>query len=514
MAGWVEPSPTAGRSPGRQVWWLALIILVLNDHFLKGSGWLPAAWTGKLSDVAGLIVAPPALARLLGARGLRARLACVLATGAVFTVVNLSAEAARAVEGLTAAFGLPWRLWPDPTDLLALPALYVAWRLLAGENIARGKAGDSDASFASALHGASAALAGLACLATSYVPPRNPEEVQSSEAAKLFVMGRWTSQVFAIDPRTGTILHSRELNDVPHTSWVATDDTLYFANGDDGVRAIALRSARERFTTTIHCRHCPVRLTLGGKQLFASIIHRRMDGGTGWVFAIDRTSGKVAWYVQVADLTSFSPSESDRAVFHRDHLLLPTHGGLASLAAATGAIEMLGPKARIEWLKVDEGTAYFVARDGEDAELVELDLESQRVTWRRPIHAPYEPVRYAGDAVGLSQGTLIYAEERDLVALDPSTRQLLWRHPHAGELAVGPNMVMVAGRRFEPPFDPCYIALDPRTGQRAWSVDCVDDPHEPTFVNGLLLLRERTTLRAYAPEDGRSLWTVDLRGSL
>jgi hypothetical protein len=36
----------------------ALSVLVLNDHWLKGAGLLPGWLTGKLSDFAGLIVAP------------------------------------------------------------------------------------------------------------------------------------------------------------------------------------------------------------------------------------------------------------------------------------------------------------------------------------------------------------------------------------------------------------------------------------------------------------------------
>ncbi len=36
------------------LWWGALAVLVANDHALKGSGLVPGALTGKLSDFAGL----------------------------------------------------------------------------------------------------------------------------------------------------------------------------------------------------------------------------------------------------------------------------------------------------------------------------------------------------------------------------------------------------------------------------------------------------------------------------
>jgi hypothetical protein len=42
---------------------LALVTLVLNDHVLKAA--FPGWWTGKLSDVAGLVLAPPLVALLL-----------------------------------------------------------------------------------------------------------------------------------------------------------------------------------------------------------------------------------------------------------------------------------------------------------------------------------------------------------------------------------------------------------------------------------------------------------------
>lgn len=71
-------------------WWAALVLLVLNDHFFKGSGLLPTGVTGKLSDFAGLVVAPPLLCALVSARtraeraiGTHPLLALGLARGAV-----------------------------------------------------------------------------------------------------------------------------------------------------------------------------------------------------------------------------------------------------------------------------------------------------------------------------------------------------------------------------------------------------------------------------------------------
>ncbi len=111
----------------------ALATLLVNDHLLKGAGVVPAAVTGKLSDVAGLLLFPVllvAIARaacgILGAR-IRDRL---LIHGAVLlTVVGFAAlKLSPSVNALAAA------AWGhnvmDASDLFALPACGVAWLLL------------------------------------------------------------------------------------------------------------------------------------------------------------------------------------------------------------------------------------------------------------------------------------------------------------------------------------------------------------------------------------------------
>lgn len=94
----------------------ALVALALNDHLLKASGAVPAL-SGKLSDVAGLLVAPAVLAWLCRVRSRRGWLACHAAVGVGFAAIQ-HAPVAASVEALVG-----WRIWPDPTDLLALPAL-------------------------------------------------------------------------------------------------------------------------------------------------------------------------------------------------------------------------------------------------------------------------------------------------------------------------------------------------------------------------------------------------------
>src|ERR687898_3548159 len=100
---------------------LALVLLVLNDHVLKQAwpGWV----TGKLSDVAGLVVAPLLLAALLAvARARRPVAIAVVVTGLGFTFCKTSDIGAAATSSVWSVFGTPTMIRADVTDLLALPA--------------------------------------------------------------------------------------------------------------------------------------------------------------------------------------------------------------------------------------------------------------------------------------------------------------------------------------------------------------------------------------------------------
>jgi hypothetical protein len=73
--------------------WAALFVLTLNDHALKGSGLLPGVITGKLSDFAGLIVAPVLLCAAFSARSDRARRMLLGLVALGFAVIKLSISA-------------------------------------------------------------------------------------------------------------------------------------------------------------------------------------------------------------------------------------------------------------------------------------------------------------------------------------------------------------------------------------------------------------------------------------
>jgi hypothetical protein len=112
------------------VWLGALFLLVLNDHALKGSGLLPGEVTGKLSDFAGMLVAPALMAAVCMVRTRRGLLSCHAAVGLVFAAIQLSPAAAASWSGLMGAVGFPWEITRDATDLIALPVLFASWQLL------------------------------------------------------------------------------------------------------------------------------------------------------------------------------------------------------------------------------------------------------------------------------------------------------------------------------------------------------------------------------------------------
>src|SRR5690606_36083476 len=139
-------------------------LLALNDRVWKQA--YGTWWTGKLSDVAGLLFFPWLLLAV-GEIGLwlfrrdwraspRALAVCIGLTAAGFSAINVSYEIGAAyvqlVGELWAALRkvLPIALWlgkprhtVDPTDLLTLPALLVPWWLGARRLRAERRAGDA-----------------------------------------------------------------------------------------------------------------------------------------------------------------------------------------------------------------------------------------------------------------------------------------------------------------------------------------------------------------------------------
>ncbi|MFO0555218.1 MAG: hypothetical protein U0271_42965 [Polyangiaceae bacterium] len=150
------------------------LTLALNDHVLKGSGLVPGLVTGKLSDVAGMFVAPPLLAWMLRLRTRRGLAVAHASTGAGFALLELSTRATGALDAAYTLFGSRWRSTSDWTDLLVLPLLfasYFAYARIAGRATSASPSGGRTAWVAAV---------GLAiCLGSNYLPPK-PGDYQCS----------------------------------------------------------------------------------------------------------------------------------------------------------------------------------------------------------------------------------------------------------------------------------------------------------------------------------------------
>lgn len=159
---------------------VALALLVLNDHVLKGSGLVPAAITGKLSDFAGLVVAPIALAMVVRARSRAAQLAVLGVVAAGFALTELSQDSAdlavRALRGLGLSRAT---LVADASDLWALAILPLPYALLRADRAPVSRAAPR----------VSLGLALLACVASPSPPPPGPPS--------------WTTQAYLVN-LTGT----------------------------------------------------------------------------------------------------------------------------------------------------------------------------------------------------------------------------------------------------------------------------------------------------------------------
>ena len=133
-----------------------LALWILNDHVLKDL--FGNAWTGKLSDVAGLVVFPliPLAVYQVGCAWRKTVprhesqvfAGGLLGTLALFASINLSQACSdlyatllslgqwpfRAIVAVASGEGLvgvvPLAATPDPTDLLTLPALWIPYFLV------------------------------------------------------------------------------------------------------------------------------------------------------------------------------------------------------------------------------------------------------------------------------------------------------------------------------------------------------------------------------------------------
>ncbi len=107
----------------------AILLLVLNDHLLKGAGLLPGALTGKLSDLAFLFFAPIVAVYVMRARSRWAVAGAFAVPTAIFAAINVS-KAASDLFAQTLGAIVPSTHVCDVEDLVALVMLPLSWGYL------------------------------------------------------------------------------------------------------------------------------------------------------------------------------------------------------------------------------------------------------------------------------------------------------------------------------------------------------------------------------------------------
>lgn len=500
------------------VWWLAAMVLLLNDHWLKHAGWLSPVVTGKLSDFAGLIVAPPTLCALCRVRKRSGKLLCLAATGLVFSMLNLWPAAARGVEVVTASVGLPWRVWSDPSDLLTLPALGVSWWLMTRRaRPRRAAARPAHEPPVLWLHRVAVTVGALACMATSYVPPASVQTTQVA-GGRVYATSRLGGSVFVLDQRSGKRVAKLPLELVPEESWLADSDVVYAAGAGEGIRAFRVgplpaeqspARVKRLFQRPRACGNCPVRLVLGETQLFVLSLEEGKGQPFASVVALDRQSGRLGWSTKLHALDKFAEDQSDLPRFHRGHLLVPTQTGLWGLDARNGQLEPLDTSGQVKWVTPEAERVYYMLTGPRGTHtLVELDLAHRRVLWRRAIDEPYDRSRYWGQPLGVAGNAIVYATAHEVIALDQKSKRELWRKRYTHEqVTVDNGLVFVTTGDSSSNFS----AFDARSGQLRWTVTLDNEPYAPTMVQGLVLLRAQAAL-LMAPDSssGRLLWSIDL----
>lgn len=155
------------------VWLLATLLLGLNDHYLKGHPGWPQQVTGKISDFAGLIVAPALLVGLVSMtwpkfferhrRAVAASAVVLVSLG--MALINLVPRASESLISVLGMIGMSWKLWPDPSDVIALTIAPLAYLLLR-DAPCRG----SETRAWEPLQRALVAMSAVLCLATGAVP--------------------------------------------------------------------------------------------------------------------------------------------------------------------------------------------------------------------------------------------------------------------------------------------------------------------------------------------------------
>ena len=446
------------------LWWVALVLLLSNDHAWKGSADISPLVTGKLSDVSGLLMAPALVATLLCVRTWSGWIACHAGVAFAFSALKLSTTVAGWFIAVGAFFGLGYAVAPDATDLYAVASVVVS-AIVFGRIRDRAVVRTAWARLVM-LVGMSVGIAGT--VATS----KMREYYVAVHANEVHVIHD-RSSVDIFDARTGTLKGSVKFDashlelGVAMTPGTALRDGLI--HDRDG-RALDVHTGDERFEFPSD----EVAIGMSGKRIFACVEENA-------VAAYDLRTGKEAWRRQLrCNKAQATVSERVVAVYDGEkyaQLLDVATGatrGRAYLACSSNPGERRCWDTRWELLSlypeltgidpVPEWTPavprVLPPRPGApplffiDGKLVAFDPVKKAVAWSVPAHAlivALPTVVVAGTAKGIE-------------AFDAATGAPRWNHPGAHDYGAS-DAILVLYSHFG---DSVIQAVDLRTGKDLW----------------------------------------------
>jgi outer membrane protein assembly factor BamB len=474
-------------------WAAALTLLLLNDHVLKGAGLLPPWLTGKLSDFAGMIVAPVLLAALIGARRRRSIAGCFVAVGASFALINVWPSASQFCEWI-----MPWRLWPDPTDLLALPMLWVAWRAL----LPCMQDAPLEHSWRRAAEALGIGVGAFACLATSFASTTPLIVVPGGVLAQAF--SRYPVNV--VDAATGRVTAQLELDGFS-SDQVVHDGVLY-AVSPRRVRALHVDSGKLLFEHVAEGRTFQRRLFSDGARIYVMSAPSSTHASEH-VMAIDAKTGALAWDTALASDKSWR-GDGDTHVFGGGLVLVPVGKEIVAIDPFGGKhVWHYRAGVQLRHLTVGGSAAYAATKDGV---IHAIDLRHGTAKWRfNAGGALGSNDRWHSNAVlNVAGDKLVFLRDGHIVAIDATTSNLRWQTEHSVMDVVVGDTVAIALL----PDDHHLAAYDTRDGRQRWRI-VTDHGYAGTPViaeqEGLVLVRHYTAeLFAYETASGRLRWKVDL----
>ncbi|MEQ9318568.1 MAG: PQQ-binding-like beta-propeller repeat protein [Polyangiaceae bacterium] len=475
-------------------WVLALALLLVNDHILKAA--LPGVLTGKLSDLAGMFVAPPVLALLLRVRDRRGLAWCHVAVGLGFSAINLSPATARTVEALSTVL-VRWQIWCDPTDLIALPLLVVS-HCLGSRAAQRRRLAEIRTLWSAAAERGVFALALLGCIATSRAPPARV----SAGPTRVYVPLGYDSQRLAlVDSATGRDAGqlSTALASSPRPALVDGVLVGWETYGGEGRgRLVGVDVATGTRGFVIEGTSAPWRSAVLAVGDRAVVVRRLSDpsGGTrsgGVLSSWDVTTGRAAW---------------DRPLEQPDQVVLHARERLLLLAEAERVTRVDPETGQTEWtITVDEDVIAMTSLADRvylqlaDDHLVALDAASG--TERQRLAYPSRPWVsrhvFDGSLVASDRSLFLLADDDQVLVLDPQLRRRRVVTDVVGLYAEQGVVLALHGDAIS--------RLDDLSGAPRWRYGEADFWFDsPTVAAGAIYLGGDEQVVAVDAETGRERW--------